>query len=939
MRERTPASSEAHVATTLAIVLLAALAGLSVEWQLPGLGSYAQDLLTRARGPLPVPDDIAIIAIDEPSIARFGRFPWPRPVMARVLDAVAAAQPKAIAVDVLYTDPTTPEEDAALERSIAHAGNVVVAAQLVDGAPGGSPAAWLRPLPSLASAAAGVGHVNVLTESDGAARQMNVAAVDDAGQWLRAMPIEAIRVGERVPEQGVADTGRSLVIGSRAIPLERGESPVVLHSPTAAGQAPEFLRAGRVAIDYIGPTGAFSPVTYSAVSLLSGAVPPGSLRGRYVLVGATAGALGERFPSPFQHHADVRGMQHGTSMPGVEVLANALNTILRQRFYYRLPGWLAFVWALLAAALTLAALRSFPGRYPAARQLGALLGVFLLLLAAALVAFQHFLVVAPVAGLAVSFASAGLLGLFRRSLATSSRLDAGLADMARAGELLRPPVTPDSAAEILARITGAEALAVCSGSRDGRYLPVAHHGAPLAARFSAGRAVAIDPTAATPSDFFLLASTRAEACRLLFYPISDTPHALAIVHPADALPSAETLLLSEAIASSYLAAIANARELTGLTGLWPRRLEDKARALSRLNAGLLDQARFVELALGSVEDGLVIAGPDGRIAYANRRAAEILDSTSKALEGRNFFERLAECEQSTAPNLASLLTHLLLDRRPVEREIAIRAPRIRQYILRLSAVASPDGPVRGIVASISDITRQKELQQTKNDVIALVSHEMRTPLAAVQGMSELLANYELEPQRRREMSLAINDEVKRLTRMITEYLNITRLESGATTLRRAPVRLAPLVERTLLLLEPLAAERSIRLRRVFADDIPALMADADLLTRAVENLVSNAIKYSPAGREVTVSVETSGVEVAIVVADQGYGIPAADQERIFEKFYRVPRLQDADVTGTGLGLALVREIAELHGGSISVRSEVHTGSTFTLRLNVEGPRV
>ena len=132
----------------------------------------------------------------------------------------------------------------------------------------------------------------------------------------------------------------------------------------------------------------------------------------------------------------------------------------------------------------------------------------------------------------------------------------------------------------------------------------------------------------------------------------------------------------------------------------------------------------------------------------------------------------------------------------------------------MAAVAADEdssGLVSGIVASLSDVTRQHELQQTKNDVIALVSHEMRTPLTAIQGMTELLANYEMDPARRKEISSAINGEVKRLTGMITEYLDITRLESGATTLRKTPVKVEALLQRIVLLLEPVAAQRGIRL--------------------------------------------------------------------------------------------------------------------------------
>jgi signal transduction histidine kinase len=168
--------------------------------------------------------------------------------------------------------------------------------------------------------------------------------------------------------------------------------------------------------------------------------------------------------------------------------------------------------------------------------------------------------------------------------------------------------------------------------------------------------------------------------------------------------------------------------------------------------------------------------------------------------------------------------------------------------------------------------------------------------------------------------------------MITEYLDITRLESGVTPMRLTPVRVENLLERILILIEPIAGQRQIQLVRQIPTDLPPVLADLDLLSRAVENLVSNAVKYSPNGTEVTVSARAEGEDLVIEVADQGYGIPEADLSRIFEKFYRVPRVQDAGVPGTGLGLSLVREIAELHLGSVSVRSEVGRGSTFILRI-------
>ncbi len=773
-----------------------------MDWRAPGLGRYSQDWLMRWRGPLPAPSDIVIVAIDEPSMARYGRFPWSRHVVARAVDAVAAAQPKAIAIDVLFPDPTSQEDDDALARSVGRAGNVVVAAQLVESAIHGGPSAWLLPLASVRYAAAAVGHVNVQTELDGTARQVEVRASDDAGQTFRAMAVETVRVADGTPEQGVLYTPHALLLGPRTIPVDSSEPPVLIGRVEGASRAPLVLHGGRMNIDFIGPAGSFGPDTYSLADVVQGSIAADRLRGKYVLIGATAGSMGDRIASPFVHETDPHADQHGALMPGVEVLANEVNTILRGRYYTDLSGWAILFWAALVAAATLALLEAAQGGHELARQIAVLAALAAAVLAASYAAFAGLLVVPPLAACLVSLATAGILGLMRRSIAASGRMDANIAALADGTGLL---------------------------------------------------------AGAVPVPSF------AQAPRL------------------------------------------------------PHGLEWKAQRLGELHGQLLDRARFVDAALRSVEDGLIIASPEGTIGFANRAASEILGPSVEALAGRNLFDLLPEAR--------------LPEGRPrVEREISRRDPRPRQFLLRVAAVAAESGSTIGMVAALSDITRQHELQQTKNDVISLVSHEMRTPLTAIQGMTELLADYEMDPARRREMHLAINDEVKRLTRMITEYLDITRLESGATVLRPSPVRVEALLERVLLLLDPVAAQRGIRLARNFAAGLPPLVADADLLARAVENLVSNAIKYSPADTAVTISATFDDAAVLMAVADQGYGISEADLGRIFEKFFRVPRAQDAGVPGTGLGLALVREIAELHGGSVTVASQVNAGSTFTLRI-------
>src|ERR1017187_9398430 len=236
---------------TLAIALVSASLGMLADWRAPGIARDARDWMIQARGSLPGPDDIAIIAIDEPSIARFGRLPWSRQVMVRTIDALAAAQPKAIAIDILFTDPTTQDDDDALAGSIGKAGNVVVAAQLTESPVHGGPAAWLRPLPPIQNAAAATGHVNVQTEADGVARQIEIRAADDSGGTIRAMAVETVRIGDGTPEAGVTNTNRTLLLGARAIPLDVSQSPVVFGWTGSNRDTTQVLRGGRMTIDYI----------------------------------------------------------------------------------------------------------------------------------------------------------------------------------------------------------------------------------------------------------------------------------------------------------------------------------------------------------------------------------------------------------------------------------------------------------------------------------------------------------------------------------------------------------------------------------------------------------------------------------------------------------------------------------------------------------------
>ena len=885
---------------TTSIVVAGAVFGTLVGWQAPGLERYARDWLIRIRGPAPVSSDIAIVAIDDASIAKLGRFPWSRSVMARAVDAIAAQQPRAIALDILFADPTNPQDDQALADSIGRARNVILGAELTERGAYGAETQWLMPLPLLVSNAAAVGHVNVGAESDGVARQVLLEQSDDAGNTIRALPAETFRIGNRIPAQAVIAAPDQFVIGPRSIPVE---------TPPNLLTGPAHIRPpARMAIDYAGPAGAFAAQQYSISELLDGKTPPDALRGKYVLAGATAASLGERFASPFTHYADAQGNQHGTSIPGVEVLANALNTIVRGRFYSEMPEPMAFVCAALAGWLMLALLSLAPGRHGLLRHAAAMILGLAVLLLAAWLCLTQLLIFPPLIAALVSFGSAGISGLAVRAMQASAGLDRGIHLVSESLGGLGAVPAPDAIAESIVRLTGVTAaLLLRSGQVAAAY------------GYPGPRPKGAPEKADLP-----------EGTILTRLPLGDDG-LLLLMHPWRTPPSRRISQLAGALAAACLDTPPHAAAGAS-RGYLPEGLEDKARRMIGLNEQIARQAEFFHSSMRSVEDGLLIAGPDARIRFANPRAGAILDCGVDALDGRDLFDVLALPESASPESAAGLLETLIVNRRPVERELTFQSHR---YTLRLAPVArgvNAHDPVIGIVASLADVTRQHELAQTRSDVVALVSHEMRTPLTAIQGMTELLAAYDIEPVRRKEMTLAINDEVKRMARMIGDYLDIAGIEMGKTPLRSAPLHIESLVERCLLLFEPLAQEKSIRLLRDFAGDAPPMLGDADLLARVFGNLISNALKYSPAGTDVSVSIRFGHDRISVAIEDHGYGIPPEDIDRIFQKFYRVPRLQDADVPGTGLGLTFVREIVELHGGAVRVRSAPGTGSVFTVYL-------
>lgn len=227
----------------------------------------------------------------------------------------------------------------------------------------------------------------------------------------------------------------------------------------------------------------------------------------------------------------------------------------------------------------------------------------------------------------------------------------------------------------------------------------------------------------------------------------------------------------------------------------------------------------------------------------------------------------------------------------------------------------------------------KELDRAKDEFISSVSHELRTPLTSIRSFSEILLTFgDDQSERRREFLSIINDESKRLTRLIDDVLDIAKIESGQTEWRLQKLDLGELVRNVVELQRPSAEERKLTLRAVPSPALPVVIADRDRIKQVLMNLLSNAVKFSYAGGDVVVSTRTEGEEVVVSVADYGIGIAEKDRQRVFMRFQQLGDATTGKHPGTGLGLAICKEIVSRHGGRIWVEDNQPRGCVFSFTI-------
>lgn len=396
---------------------------------------------------------------------------------------------------------------------------------------------------------------------------------------------------------------------------------------------------------------------------------------------------------------------------------------------------------------------------------------------------------------------------------------------------------------------------------------------------------------------------------------------------------------SEELDLSSGAAVAN---LPGLGDSLARMLGRCRREIDELRTGnreLQIQARVLEADKQRVEsiiqcigDAVIVTDRHGEVTLANSAAADVFGFGPDGAQRKPLADVLHD--ETLVRAVRDLSVQSGASRRKFSHEIETNG-QSRTFHVTVDRVASSTRETTGVVVVLHDVTREKEIGQMKTDFVSNVSHELRTPLAGIKAYVEMLQDGEAEDeQTQREFLGVIAGETERLSRLIDNVLNIARIESGVVKVVRVPMELTAVVKELIDVARPEAAGKDVNVVEKLGPIYGQIEADRDMISQAVMNLISNAIKYTPEGG--TVTIETAVDEGRSLtfcrVSDTGVGIPPEDVPHIFDKFYRV-RSNNRMAKGTGLGLSLVKEIVEtVHHGAVEVHSEVGRGSTFSIAL-------
>ncbi|MCH9674934.1 MAG: CHASE2 domain-containing protein, partial [Gammaproteobacteria bacterium] len=820
------------------------------------------------------PEDVVIVGIDERSLTELGRWPWPRDLHAQLLLRLKEYGVKGVGFDVIFSERNVNEVDHDVQLADAIAQVPIVLPVLVEPPEAGAQLIEILPFPELAEAATSLAHVHVELDRDGIAR----------GVYLRA----------GIGHPFWANFGLALlemVQATHLNPLPGARAPV----PETESLSRNWVRDHRVLIPFAGPPGHFTRLSYSQV--LSGQINPDVLRDKIVFVGMTTAGLDDHIPTP------VSG--HGQFMPGVEFNANVFFA-LRQGVTIE-PIAIGWTYA-ISIFLVLMTLFIYPRSRPLFGVVTAvgIAASALIISAILLVAFKQWF--AP-SGAMLGIVASYPLWSWRRLESAFKYLRDELTRLRAEQELSPAPSTTPNVDQAVSYMQS------LLPDYHWRHIATSNPQSPSTA------------TAANARGDIIASGewTRFNETRWTSVEVDGLSQVVGVDAPPRPAASWETELLDDfAIAlGSRTAEVPSSRvEL----------LETHIRQVQHARDQLREMRSLVDDSLAQMADGVIVVSELGQIVTANRQSAKyLLGSPNVSLEARPILPLLESLRSERGDvDWIGAIREVMSTGMAVRRDA--RHADGTDLLVQLAPLRrSAAGPRIGtMILNLADVTTLKEAERRRAELMSFLSHDLRSPLVSILALVELSEQRE-DIQGLRELIVKSRSYAERSLGLLEQFLELTRAESSER-LRLHENDLVTLSVNAYEQTWALASAKGINFTQDFDVEEAWIWADAELVERAIINLLNNAIKYSPAGASVRLRVG-QGPERGFFcsISDTGPGIADQDLGKLFERFERLTAHRRTE-RGTGLGLTFVKAVTDRHSGRIEVDSEIGRGSTFTLHF-------
>jgi len=362
-----------------------------------------------------------------------------------------------------------------------------------------------------------------------------------------------------------------------------------------------------------------------------------------------------------------------------------------------------------------------------------------------------------------------------------------------------------------------------------------------------------------------------------------------------------------------------------------------AGALNHMAATIKEKMRLIsegknklETVLANMTSGVIFINRKRQVDLVNPAAEKFLSFTGEGSLG------VVQDALIKHPELSATIDRALESCGTMETEIKIESPQEAELQVVISPISDNAGNCIGVVAVLHDITERRKVERMRKDFVANVSHELKTPVTSIKGFTETLLDGALDdPETSREFVEIIDKEADRLKRVIQDLLELSRIEGKQIQLNYEPQDLSLIVKNTVHNLRGQIQSKNIKVHYDLPETPVIAAVDRDILEQILVNLVDNAVKYTPDGGDIGITITEQSPDVIIKVWDTGPGIPPGDIDRVFERFYRVDKTRSREQGGTGLGLSIVKHLVDLHGGTVGITSKPGTGAEFFFTLPKE----